>query len=174
MKRAALVLTVSDSVHAGTREDASGPAVRASLEARGWLVRVLTVPDDEQKIAGALIAAADSNEISAIFTTGGTGIAPRDVTPEATRLVIEREIPGLGEVMRFEGRKFTPRAVLSRGFAGSRSGVLIVNLPGAPKGAVQSFESIADLIPHVIDLLNGRTEHEPAGETTMDRRTSEQ
>ena len=89
----------------------------------------------------------------------GTGIAQRDVTPEATRAVVDREIPGLAELMRAEGRRFTPRAVLSRGIAGTRGRTLIVNLPGSPKGAVESFDAVAELAPHIIDLLEGRTEH---------------
>jgi molybdenum cofactor synthesis domain-containing protein len=102
---------------------------------------------------------ADSGEVAVILTTGGTGVAPRDVTPEATRGVIEREIPGLGELMRAEGLKFTPTAVLSRGLAGVRGQTLIVNLPGSPKGALESFDAIAKLVPHIVDLLEGRTSH---------------
>jgi molybdopterin adenylyltransferase len=98
--------------------------------------------------------------VSVVLTTGGTGVALRDVTPEATRSVIEREIPGLGELMRSEGRKFTSKAVLSRGLAGVRGRTLIVNLPGSPKGAVESLDAIAKLIPHVVDLLEGRTAHD--------------
>ena len=94
-----------------------------------------------------------------MLTTGGTGIALRDVTPEATRTVIDREIPGLAEVMRSEGRKATPFAALSRAVAGSCGTTLIVNLPGSPKGAVESFDAIANLIPHVVDLLHGKTQH---------------
>jgi molybdenum cofactor synthesis domain-containing protein len=103
---------------------------------------------------------ATSGEVAVIFTIGGTGVALRDVTPEATRSVIEREIPGLGELMRSEGQKFTSRAVLSRGLAGVRGRTLIVNLPGSPKGAVESLDTVAKLIPHVVDLLEGRTAHE--------------
>ena len=103
---------------------------------------------------------ADSGEVSLVLTTGGTGVAPRDVTPEAMRGVIEREIPGLAELMRSEGLKFTPKAVLSRGLAGVRGRTLIVNLPGSPKGAVQSLDVIAKLVPHVLDLLEGRTSHD--------------
>jgi len=154
------VVTVSDSAVAGTREDRSGPALRERALAEGWIVGAMElVPDDSAQIAAILRRLADSGEVAVILTTGGTGVALRDITPEATRGVIEREIPGLGELMRAEGLKFTPTAVLSRGLAGLRGRTLIVNLPGSPKGAVQSFDAIAKLVPHIVDLLEGRTEH---------------
>jgi molybdenum cofactor synthesis domain-containing protein len=154
------VVTVSDSAVAGTREDRSGPAVRERAGSFGWTVSVVELaPDDSYQIAAVLRRLADSGEVAVILTTGGTGVALRDVTPEATRGVIEREIPGLGELMRSEGRKFTPHAVLSRGLAGVRGRTLIVNLPGSPKGAVESLDAIAILIPHIVDLLEGRTSH---------------
>jgi molybdopterin adenylyltransferase len=156
----AAIVTISDSVSAGTREDRSGPALRERLEHLGFAVTVMrSVPDDRPQIADMLKDLSGAGAVSAIFTTGGTGIAPRDVTPEATRDVIEREIPGLGEVMRAEGRKSVITAPLSRALAGSRGGVLIVNLPGSPRGAVESLDAIVELVPHIVDLLNGKTEH---------------
>lgn len=154
------ILTVSDSAVAGSREDASGPAIRARCQVLGWTVlRQAAVADDSDSIATQLKNWADSGEVQLILTTGGTGIAPRDVTPEATRSVIEKELPGLGEVMRLEGRHHTQFAVLSRGVAGTRGKALIVNLPGSPKGAVQSLDSIAGVLPHAIALAAGHTEH---------------
>ena len=159
----AAVLTISDSVSAGTRPDRSGPAVRERLEQLGWSVSVMeAIPDETSEISARLATLADGGQVSAIFTTGGTGVAPRDVTPEATRAVIDREIPGLGELMRAIGRQTTPLAVLSRSVAGTRGRVLIVNLPGSPKGAVESLDAIVELVPHVLELLRGRTEHTPA------------
>lgn len=156
----AAVLTISDSAHAGTRDDLSGPAVKRRLEEIGWQVAVLEVlPDENEIIAARLTALADGSRISAIFTTGGTGVAARDVTPEATRSIIEKEIPGLGEVMRAHGRNSTPLAVLSRGIAGTRGKALIVNLPGSPRGALESLDAIVELVPHVVALLCGETEH---------------
>lgn len=161
MTRHAVVMTVSDSVSKGEREDLSGPAVGACLTELGWTARLETVADEQGQIAFRLREIADAESAALIVTTGGTGIAPRDVTPEATRQVIERELPGLGEAMRTEGRKFTKWSILSRGIAGTRGRVLIVNLPGSPTGAVQSLKAIADVIPHAIDLLHGNTRHEP-------------
>lgn len=161
----AAVITVSDSVHAGKRTDASGPAVRARLEQLGWSVPVnASVPDDVRVIAERLESVADAGQVCAIFTTGGTGVALRDVTPEATRAVIEREIQGLGELMRERGRESTPFASLSRATAGTRGRVLIVNLPGSPRGAVESLDAIVGLVPHVLELLSGQTEHTAATE----------
>lgn len=156
----AAVLTISDSASNGARTDVSGPAVRERLEQLGWAVSVMEViPDEIAEIAARLATLADGGQVAAIFTTGGTGVAPRDVTPEATRTVLDREIPGFGELMRLRGRQHTPLAALSRSLAGTRGGVLIVNLPGSPKGAVQSLDAIVELVPHVLELLNGRTEH---------------
>jgi len=159
----AAVLTISDSTSAGTRADRSGPAVRDRLEQLGWRVTVMeTVSDDTAEIGRRLAALSDGGQVAAIFTTGGTGVAPRDNTPEATRAILDREITGLGELMRARGRESTPLAVLSRSLAGTRGKVLIVNLPGSPKGAVESLDAIVELVPHVLELLNGRTDHAAA------------
>ncbi len=154
------ILTVSDSAAEGSREDVSGPETQRCCEAQGWkTVSAAVVPDEYEAIAQQLIDWADSGRIDLILTTGGTGIAPRDVTPEATTSVVEREIPGIAELMRIEGRSKTKFAILSRAAAGYRNQTLIVNLPGSPKGAVESLQSIANVVPHAIDLISGRTEH---------------
>lgn len=156
----AAVITISDSVSQGVRTDVSGPAVRERLELLGWLVSVLEVlPDAADLISRRLQTLADGGQLSAIFTTGGTGVAARDVTPEATRAVVEREIPGLSELMRAKGRNSTPLAVLSRGICGTRGKVLIVNLPGSPRGAMESLDAIVDIVPHILELLSGQTDH---------------
>jgi len=156
----AAVLTISDSVAAGTRIDLSGPLVCERLEHLGWSVPVMEVlPDEVAQIGARLAALADSGQVSAIFTTGGTGVSARDITPEATRAVLDRELPGMGELMRARGLASTPLAALSRSLAGTRGTVLICNLPGSPRGAVESLDAIVELAPHVLELLQGRTEH---------------
>ena len=156
----AAVVTISDGAHQGTRTDKSGPAVAERVEAAGCnVVERRIVPDERDQIASALRQIADTGMARVIFTTGGTGCALRDVTPEATRDVIEREIPGFGEQMRAVGLKSTRFAPLSRALAGNRGPVLIINLPGSPRGALESLDAILELVPHVLDLLSGKTQH---------------
>ncbi len=154
------VLTVSDSAVAGTREDRSGPALEERVLGLGWKVAVKRLVRDEVfEISAELSGLAHSGDVDVILSTGGTGIALRDVTPEAARAVAPREIPGFGEVMRAEGRKSTAFAALSRSGAYTLGEVLIVTLPGSPRGAIESFNAVADLIPHAVNLLHGHTEH---------------
>jgi molybdenum cofactor synthesis domain-containing protein len=154
------ILVLSDATSRGERADLSGPAVRDALEARGWQATAIEIlPDDLNTIRQRLEALTDADDCDAVVTAGGTGVGPRDVTPEATRAVIEKEIPGIAELMRAEGIKKTRRAALSRGIVGVRKGKLIVNLPGSPRGARESIESILGLLPHVVDLIQGRTSH---------------
>ena len=157
----AAVLTISDSCAAGAREDRSGPELVSLLKARGWSVAHHgVVPDDVSAIASAVSSLA-SAAFNLIVTTGGTGVAPRDVTPEAIRTLTTRELPGFGELMRAEGAKQTPLAPLSRSFAATLASALVLCLPGSPAGACESLEAVAHLIPHAVDLLAGNTAHSP-------------
>jgi len=155
----AAVVTVSDSCARGERQDQSGPAVAELLQKLKFSVKVREiVPDDSIKIQNLLIRL--SREVPLVVTTGGTGIAARDVTPEATTAICDRLLPGIAERMRNEGTKKTPFATLSRAVCGVRGKAVILNLPGSPKGAVESLEAVAELLPHAIDLLSGKTEHD--------------
>ncbi len=148
------ILTLSDRSARGERADASGPALAHLIQAENWsVVKQALLPDEESAIRDILIKWADSGELDVILTTGGTGFAPRDVTPEATRAVIEREAPGLAEAMRAASLKITPHAMLSRVVTGIRKKTLIVNLPGSPKGAVENLQTILPVLPHAIQLL---------------------
>lgn len=153
----ARVITVSDGVHAGAREDLSGKALVALLADNGFDVSTALVPDEQSAIVSALHEATHHARL--IVTTGGTGLGPRDVTPEATNLVLEREAPGLTHLMLEVGLRSTVKAALSRARAGTVGSSLIVNVPGSPKGAVESLGAILELIPHALDLLAGQTEH---------------
>jgi len=152
------ILTVSDSVAAGTYDDRSGPAVVARCKDLGWDIVSTTVLADERiAIEAFLRKTADAGDaaVDLILTTGGTGVGPRDVTPEATLAAVERLVPGFAEHMRAEGRKSTERALLSRGVAGIRAKTIIINLPGSPTGAVESLNAIAGLLPHTVDVVHG-------------------
>jgi molybdopterin adenylyltransferase len=155
----AAVLTVSDSSFRGERADASGPALAHALAKRNFeVVAQELVPDEELSIANALLRLTKKARL--VVTTGGTGIAERDVTPEATRTVCDRLIEGVAERMRLEGTKDTPFAALSRGLCGVKDRSIILNVPGSPKGAVESLEAVIELFPHALQLLSGNTAHE--------------
>jgi molybdopterin adenylyltransferase len=150
------VLTISDSVSRGKREDISGPAVVAFCRGLQWeIVATLRVSDDLDAVRTQLCELADSGRVDLVLTTGGTGIGPRDNAPEATQAAADRVIPGIAEEMRRKGLEKTPTAVLSRAVAVSRGKTLIVNLPGSPKGATESIEAVAHLLPHAVHVLHG-------------------
>jgi len=150
------VITISDSVSAGKSEDKSGPAVIARCRELGWEIKSsLVIPDDPPSIREQLREFADSGRVDLILTTGGTGLSPRDSTPEATIAVADRLVPGFAEEMRRKGMEKTPRAILSRAVAAVRHKSLILNLPGSPKGAVESLDALADLLPHSIAIIHG-------------------
>ncbi len=155
------VLTISDLASAGERTDASGATVVRWAEGRGYTVTARdTVPDGADRIAAQLVRWADDDVADLIVTTGGTGLAPRDVTPEATSAVLERAVPGIAETIRATGQQSTPRSVLSRGVAGTRAQSLIVNLPGAPMGVEDGLNTIAPIIEHAVQVLRAQpTDH---------------
>ena len=155
--RSALVITASDGAAAGVREDVSGARVAERLERLGYAVERLVVADDREAIESALVEGAARHSL--VLTTGGTGLTPRDITPQATLAVLDYEVPGLAEVMRAAGRVKTPFADLSRGVAGVRGRSLIVNLPGSPTGALESLEAIAGVLEHALDTLAGPYDH---------------
>ncbi len=163
------ILTISDRSARGERADASGPALVQVLAERlpeAAVAVTAVVPDDVPAISATLIVWADERRLDLVLTTGGTGFAPRDVTPEATRAILHREAPGLAEAMRAESMRTTPHGMLSRAVAGIRGRTLIINLPGSPKGAVENLATILPVLPHAIDLL----QEAPEAETHHEKR----
>lgn len=158
----ASILTISDSAHQGQREDLSGPVVVAELKAAGFqIAKTAVLPDEQDQIQEAL--KTYSREAKLVVTVGGTGIAARDVTPEATLAVVDRVVPGIAERMRALGALKTPLAALSRAVCGIRGQALILNLPGSPKAAVESLQAVIEVLPHALELLGGNTEHKEIG-----------
>ena len=155
--RSALVVTASDGAAAGVRSDESGALVEERLAGLGFTVERAVVADEQWAIEEALVNGSDANDL--VVTTGGTGLTPRDVTPQATKAVLDYEIPGLAEAMRAAGRAKTPLADLSRGLVGVRGRCLVVNLPGSPKGAIESFDAIAPVLDHALETLAGPYDH---------------
>ena len=154
------VLTVSDGVAGGTRDDLSGAAIRARIVALGGTVTAAIVPDEIERIGTAIREASASHQL--VITTGGTGLTPRDVTPQATRGVLDLEVPGIAESMRAAGRAFTPLADLSRAVAGIVGRSLVVNLPGSPRGALESLGAIEGVLAHAVETLAGPHDHDAA------------
>ena len=160
------ILTLSDRSARGERADSSGPALATLIQAEGWsVVKQALLPDEESGIRAILTSWADGREMDVILTTGGTGFSPRDVTPEATRAVIDRDAPGLAEAMRAASLQVTPHAMLSRVVTGIRAKTLIINLPGSPKGALENLQVVLPVLPHAVQLL----QEDPASESTHDR-----
>lgn len=150
------ILTVSDKGSRGERVDGTGPAIRAKLEGNGYTIEYYNmVPDEKDLIAKEIIHMCDDLKLDLVLTNGGTGFSQRDVTPEATMMVIERQVPGIAEAMRMSSLKITPKAMLSRAASGIRGKSLVINLPGSPKGAVENLEVIMPALPHGIDILTG-------------------
>lgn len=152
------VLTVSDRCSRGEAEDRSGPLLCELLSEEGEIKEYKIVPDEKEKISEALIFLCDEAKSDVVFTTGGTGFAPRDVTPEATKAVIDRETPGISEAIRYESLKITPKAMLSRAISGIRGKTLIINLPGSPKAVKESLGVVLPVLPHAVETLSGNTQ----------------
>jgi molybdopterin adenylyltransferase len=157
--RTAIVITASDRSAAGEREDLTGAQVASRLETLGLTVERRIVPDDQATIEAALIDATARHDLT--VTAGGTGLTPRDVTPQATMAIVDYEVPGLAEAMRAEGRRHTPMASLSRGVVGVRGRSLVINLPGSPRGAIESLEAVEAVLEHALETLAGPFDHAP-------------
>jgi molybdenum cofactor synthesis domain-containing protein len=160
------VITISDRSAAGKQEDASGPLLAALAREMGAeVVSQATVPDEQEQITALLVQQSDQLQLDLILTTGGTGVTPRDVTPEATLAAIDRAMPGLAEVLRFEGYRHTPLAVISRGVAGVRGRTIIVNLPGSPKAVQEGMEVLVPILPHAVRMVRGVDTDHDAGKS---------
>lgn len=157
-KPQALVVTVSDSASRGDREDLSGPAAREALEKLGCdVIGLALVPDELESIRESLLKGCERQKVELVVTTGGTGLSPRDVTPEATACIIEKEVPGMAQLMRSEGIKKTRKAALSRALVGVRGKTLIINLPGSVKGVRESLSALEGVLPHALEVISGNT-----------------
>lgn len=157
-KPRAIILTISDSASRHEREDLSGPTARHGLEQLGCeVLNVLVLPDELDQIKGQLVYWSDKEDVDLVVTSGGTGLSARDVTPEATVAVVEKEVPGLAELLRIEGMKSSPRAVLSRAVAGIRARTLIVNLPGSVRGVTESLQVLAPVLTHALEVVSGNS-----------------
>jgi len=156
MNAKAVAITLSDKASSGERQDVSGPILVNALQQMGIkVIEYLVLPDDQDALTATLIERAESGNVDLIITTGGTGLAPRDVTPEATRAVLDRELPGVAEMLRAEGYKNTPFAVLSRGLAGTRKQCVIINLPGSPKAVAEGMNALEPILIHAIQMTRG-------------------
>lgn len=151
-----VMITVSDSCSEGKREDKSGPLIRQMVKGLGEVIKCEIIPDEKASIGQAIKKAVDELKADLVLTTGGTGLSFRDVTPEATREVVEKEIPGFAELMRQKSFEIAPMAILSRAIAGIRGKSLVINLPGSPKGVKECLEIILPLIPHALDMIRGK------------------
>ena len=151
-----VIITVSDSCSEGKREDTSGPLIKQIIESMGKVIEYGVVPDEKASISQAIKEAADELKADIVLTTGGTGLSFRDVTPEATREVVEKKIPGFAELMRQKSFEITPTAILSRAIAGIRGKSLVINLPGSPKAVKECLDIILPLLPHALDMIKGK------------------
>jgi molybdopterin adenylyltransferase len=155
MKYRAAVITISDKGSRGERVDGSGPALKVLLEETFDVMEIVIVPDETDIIANTIRELVDVHAMDVIVTTGGTGIGPRDVTPEATKAVIDKDLPGFAEIMRMESYKITPHGIISRGVCGIRNNSIIINLPGSPKAAKECLSFVIDALPHALSKLKG-------------------